>query len=174
MESGFGHDTSKKPENGALAIFCVACPQPGINLHRNWKKESRRYEYFNTTLIQNLKDNLSRWLYRRSYTADGFFSADHIRMKHEENDVQLMNGKGYMVESTKYEEHLRTGIQTNEVECQIEWRCVFTQSFLYRLQHALITRMSMRMQQIEGRTLTRQASEVLHVNDMDALYHTPL
>ena len=28
---GFGHDLESKPNNGDLALFCSACPQPGIN-----------------------------------------------------------------------------------------------------------------------------------------------
>jgi len=29
---GFGHDLESKPTNGDLALFCPACPQPGINI----------------------------------------------------------------------------------------------------------------------------------------------
>ena len=29
---GFGHDLKSKPSNGDLALFCPACPQPGINI----------------------------------------------------------------------------------------------------------------------------------------------
>ena len=29
---GFGHDQDSKPQQGELALFCPACPQPGINL----------------------------------------------------------------------------------------------------------------------------------------------
>jgi hypothetical protein len=33
---GFGHDEDSLPGKGDLAIFCPACPQPGINLPENW------------------------------------------------------------------------------------------------------------------------------------------
>jgi len=36
---GYGHDADKKPGNGDLALFCPACPQPGVNLPDDWKKE---------------------------------------------------------------------------------------------------------------------------------------
>jgi hypothetical protein len=36
---GFGHETDKTPGNGDLALFCPACPQPGINLPKNWKND---------------------------------------------------------------------------------------------------------------------------------------
>jgi hypothetical protein len=29
---GFGHDLDSKPSHGNLALFCPACPQPGINI----------------------------------------------------------------------------------------------------------------------------------------------
>jgi hypothetical protein len=39
MQNGFGHDDSISPGNGDLALFCPACPQPGINLPKNWKDD---------------------------------------------------------------------------------------------------------------------------------------
>ena len=36
--AGFGHDAERYPMPGDLAIFCPACPQPGINLPENWKE----------------------------------------------------------------------------------------------------------------------------------------
>jgi hypothetical protein len=34
---GFGHDLDTEPGNGALALFCPACPQPGINIPDDWR-----------------------------------------------------------------------------------------------------------------------------------------
>lgn len=31
-----------EPSQGELAVFCPACPQPGINLPRNWKEDEER------------------------------------------------------------------------------------------------------------------------------------
>lgn len=42
INSGFGHDTETEVQPGSLAIFCPACPQPGINLPENWKKDQKR------------------------------------------------------------------------------------------------------------------------------------
>ena len=43
MEQGLGH----QPENGvsddAMAVFCPACPQPGINLPKDWHTKYRPY-----------------------------------------------------------------------------------------------------------------------------------
>lgn len=40
--AGFGHDTERNPGPGDLAIFCPACPQPGLNLPDEWASEYDR------------------------------------------------------------------------------------------------------------------------------------
>ena len=42
INSGLGHDTKVEVQPGSLAIFCPACPQPGINLSEDWKNDERR------------------------------------------------------------------------------------------------------------------------------------
>ena len=37
---GFGHGQSRDPGPGDLALFCPACPQPGINLPEGWEHDS--------------------------------------------------------------------------------------------------------------------------------------
>jgi hypothetical protein len=41
MEQGLGHQSEETAPDGSMAIFCPACPQPGINLPNDWKT---RYE----------------------------------------------------------------------------------------------------------------------------------
>jgi CxC2 like cysteine cluster associated with KDZ transposases len=36
---GFGHNRGQQPKAGELAHFCPACPQPGINLPKDWQKQ---------------------------------------------------------------------------------------------------------------------------------------
>jgi len=36
---GYGHEMDKIPGNGGLALFCPACPQPGINIPSNWEED---------------------------------------------------------------------------------------------------------------------------------------
>jgi hypothetical protein len=43
IQAGYGHDTGSPVEPGDLAIFCPACPQPGINLPDDWKNDERRW-----------------------------------------------------------------------------------------------------------------------------------
>jgi len=56
-----------------------------------------------------------RWLYTRSIVIDGNFNADHLKMKHPENDVALSPGGRYMVEPTRYETHLKSSVDYREV-----------------------------------------------------------
>jgi hypothetical protein len=39
---GYGHETDKLPGKGDLALFCPACPQPGINLPADWQAKPDR------------------------------------------------------------------------------------------------------------------------------------
>jgi len=43
IQAGYGHTAEGIVEPGALAIFCPACPQPGVNLPNNWEKDKRRW-----------------------------------------------------------------------------------------------------------------------------------
>lgn len=44
MQTGLGHQsTSDATPDGAMAIFCPACPQPGINLPKDWKMQYTPY-----------------------------------------------------------------------------------------------------------------------------------
>ncbi|KAI0684115.1 hypothetical protein BC835DRAFT_1208717, partial [Cytidiella melzeri] len=91
---GVGYSNSSLKE-GELALFCAACPQPGINMPAGWKTDS------------------CSWLYWRSIAADGFFSADHLKAasKSSSLDVPLSNGEGYMTERSAYKKHLNTATE---------------------------------------------------------------
>jgi len=40
MESGLGHQNEEEYiPDGSMAIFCLACPQPDINLPKDWKTQ---------------------------------------------------------------------------------------------------------------------------------------
>ncbi|KAI6097641.1 hypothetical protein EV401DRAFT_2061676 [Pisolithus croceorrhizus] len=94
---GFGHDTELDPGEGGLALFCPACPQPGINLPPDWKA---RYDSNTVT---------------RQYVIDGNFTAQHMKMNKPEMDVSLSDGKGYMVSEIPYQSHLQQSVDNKEV-----------------------------------------------------------
>ncbi|KAL4061722.1 hypothetical protein J3A83DRAFT_4119082, partial [Scleroderma citrinum] len=55
-----------------------------------------------------------RWKFTRTLVMDGNFKAKHMHSKDPSNEVWLMDGKGFIVESMPYKEYLK-GI-TNVVE----------------------------------------------------------
>ncbi|KAG0697969.1 hypothetical protein DFH29DRAFT_878331 [Suillus ampliporus] len=99
---GFGHDTERSPGPGDLALYCPACPQPGINLPTSW-----RYDY-------------EEWLVMRRYVVDGNFTAQHMKMKIPEDDVSLADGKGYMVTEGPYQAHIDDSVEEKEAKATLE------------------------------------------------------
>ncbi|KAI6167642.1 hypothetical protein EDD17DRAFT_1750999 [Pisolithus thermaeus] len=93
---GFGHDAEKDPGDGGLALFCPACPQPGLNLPADWK-----VWYDRDTVM-------------RQYVIDGNFTAQHMKMNKPELDVALSDGKGCMVSEGPYQNHLQQSLDSKE------------------------------------------------------------
>lgn len=40
--AGLGHENNKELAQGELALFCPACPQPGVNLPAEWANHYNR------------------------------------------------------------------------------------------------------------------------------------
>ncbi|KAI6023456.1 hypothetical protein EDC04DRAFT_2934178 [Pisolithus marmoratus] len=93
---GFGHDMEQDPGDGGLALFCPACPHPGVNLPADWK-----VCYDRDTIM-------------RQYVIDGNFTAQHMKMNKPELDVTLSDGKGYMVAEVPYQSHLKQSLDSKE------------------------------------------------------------
>ncbi|KAG9221999.1 hypothetical protein CCMSSC00406_0009207 [Pleurotus cornucopiae] len=75
---------------GGQAIFCPACPQPGVNVtNRTWDSKTD-----------------PKWLLSPLLVADGNFKFDHLQLKKPHSDIQLRDGTGYVVTTATYEEHL--------------------------------------------------------------------
>jgi len=111
---GFGHDEIQEPRPGALAIFCPACPQPGINLPEEWEVNPDQRVFFWLGSFR-CSQAFCRWLFRRSLVADGNFTADHMKMRCPDADVTLTHGSGYMVENKRYIEHLSQTVERQQV-----------------------------------------------------------
>ncbi len=43
MEQGLGHQPEENIQDGSMAVFCPACPQPGVNLLKDWNRRYQRY-----------------------------------------------------------------------------------------------------------------------------------
>ncbi|EFI26719.1 hypothetical protein CC1G_15640 [Coprinopsis cinerea okayama7 len=110
--SGFSH-VDRAPGKGELALFCAACPQPGVNLPPNWK------------------DDPEQWKFTRSFVADGNFTCIHRRLRTpEDSDVSLKDGEGYITEKTSYAKHLATSTETTEPPTCHEHRAIADKSRL--------------------------------------------
>ncbi|KAI6096047.1 hypothetical protein F5141DRAFT_1067903 [Pisolithus sp. B1] len=71
---------------GDLALFCVACPQPGINL--------------------SPQANLDDWRYTRTVVMDGNFKVEHMHEQRPDDQVWLMDGHSFMVTNLQYQEYI--------------------------------------------------------------------
>ncbi|KAG1852098.1 hypothetical protein DFJ58DRAFT_716618 [Suillus subalutaceus] len=115
--NGFGHE-DKKVTPGDLALFCPACPQPGINVTLPTGDDA---EGLNGSDLQ-----MPRWLYSRSLVMDGNFKAEHLHAANLSDEVSLMDGRGFMVGDRIYKEHLslakeagiRHALTFYDVNCQ--------------------------------------------------------
>ncbi|KAG1886446.1 hypothetical protein F4604DRAFT_1877786 [Suillus subluteus] len=87
---GFGH-RSDIPSTGELALFCLACPQPGINI---------------LVAGDESLDETPSWKYTRSFVMDGNFKAKHLHPIKPFDEVWLSNGLGFMVGKDRYKMHL--------------------------------------------------------------------
>ncbi|OJA11809.1 hypothetical protein AZE42_13632 [Rhizopogon vesiculosus] len=93
---GFAHD-SQEPSQGELALFCPACPQPGINL--------------DLPDGDDIDDSLA-WMYSRTVVMDGNFKAEHLHPVNPADEVSLMDGLGFMVSDPTYKWHLALAQET--------------------------------------------------------------
>jgi hypothetical protein len=59
------------------------------------------------------------WKFTCGYAFDGNFSAEQLRMKKPDDDVQISNGHGFMVTAEPYTAHLRVAKELKEV-CLIQ------------------------------------------------------
>lgn len=93
--NGFGHNwhNPMDVQPGELAIYCPACPQPGINLPENWKEDPDRF------------------LYRRVFVADGNFKADHVRQEKVRVDHWLSEGGGMDPQFHDYDQFLLSALE---------------------------------------------------------------
>ncbi|KAG1821433.1 hypothetical protein EV424DRAFT_1346903 [Suillus variegatus] len=89
---GFAHKNDE-PKTGDLALFCPACPQPGINLDRS-------------TGTATQPDDTPSWLFTRTLVMDGNFKAEHLHPVNPSDEVSLMDGLAFMVGDERYKSHL--------------------------------------------------------------------
>ncbi|KIM63572.1 hypothetical protein SCLCIDRAFT_116995 [Scleroderma citrinum Foug A] len=98
------HEGSPDPGPGGLVLFCPACPQPGVNISSDEEV------------------NLADWKFSRSIVMDGNFKAEHMKPKNPDEELWLMDGRGYMVTSGMYKQYLANSPNPIErSDCSNHW-----------------------------------------------------
>jgi hypothetical protein len=115
MESGLGHHKEGDTiPDGSMAVFCPACPQPGINLPDDWKTKYTLY-----VIIPHLQVCYPILAIReqliQTFIMDGNFSAEHMKHWSGEQDVSLSAGMAFMANLDSYKAHLQSGKETTQV-----------------------------------------------------------
>ncbi|KAG1733457.1 hypothetical protein EDB19DRAFT_1896616 [Suillus lakei] len=90
---------SDNPNAGDLALFCLACPQPGINVSLSGDESL---------------DETPSWKYTRSFVMDRNFKAEHLHPIKPFDEVWLSDGLGFMVGNNRYKKHLAEAADTVE------------------------------------------------------------
>ena len=114
---GAGHTSTAVDDlgDGALAIECPACPHPGRNLPPEWENESRdkAYALFYILTPQHSMTIHHRWLYSLFIAIDANF---RLKLKTRGiNDPELGSGLAYFVNAPKFEAHLKSHVEEEEV-----------------------------------------------------------
>ncbi|KAG2086762.1 uncharacterized protein F5147DRAFT_659138 [Suillus discolor] len=110
--NGFDHE-EKEVKPGDLALFCLACPQPGINVTLPVRELTEDPNVNKGSDLQT-----PSWLYTRSLVMDGNFKAEHLHAVNPGDEVSLMDGRGFMVGDALYKEHLAIAQDTvQQSEC---------------------------------------------------------
>ena len=114
---GYGH-VPEEPDGGGLSLFCAACPQPEINLAKDWAEQLDRYAAPSIIHPCNQCKSLNRPsgpIYTRGLVLDGNFKLAHVKQKRPADDVWLSNGHGMMTEDVRYRKHIALAVEDKEV-----------------------------------------------------------
>lgn len=108
-------------KEGSLAVECPACPQPGRNLPEGWEDLPPEQRCVISVRLRCPSDAVLRWLYTLYLSVDANFK---LRSKDRgAQDVYLGPGWAYVVEETKYKDHIKQFANTKEVRA---WTAVTT------------------------------------------------
>ncbi|KAF9506615.1 hypothetical protein BS47DRAFT_1374076 [Hydnum rufescens UP504] len=99
--AGCGHEDSgvKGMQPGALAILCLACPHPGINLPNDWKSAPTSQQF----------------LYGLHIAADANFRMKNCFKSGSHPDVGLGTGLSYFIEDAPYKSFLLNYVSETDI-----------------------------------------------------------
>ena len=118
--SGYARTSKKVKEVKAreLAIFCLACLQPGINIPENWREDNAWHVMYINIILPSLI-SFWRWVYKHIFVTDGNFKADHVQQKNEVDDIWLSEGSGMIPRREEYFSFLATTIERLTVSARL-------------------------------------------------------
>jgi hypothetical protein len=152
---------SEDPGPRELAIFCPACPQPGVNLPDDWKDDPKRFVC--GPKVDAGADSPPSWVYMRGFVMDGNFSAEHMAMRKPDDDVFLSDGTAFMVGTKDYKAHLAQATEYKYVKkVSVTLIDAFCHWMVSRTPSAITTRPPARQMPI-GINSRRPGSAQLHV-----------
>ncbi|TEB06358.1 hypothetical protein FA13DRAFT_1760159 [Coprinellus micaceus] len=104
------------PGEGDLALFCAACPQPGINLPDSWQLDPEQ------------------WVYTRVNVMDGNFICIHRMLKNQEGDMVWLkgNGEGFMTSKGPYDTYVENAVEDKEVSKCYNYRAIADRGKAYK------------------------------------------
>ncbi|KAL0573338.1 hypothetical protein V5O48_008616 [Marasmius crinis-equi] len=85
-------------EPGRLAIRCVACPRPGINLPPNWREAAKEWKF----------------IYQKFIAVDACFRLKRRTVSSEQKDPGLNTGLAYFVPQPAYQEFAKSAPEQDE------------------------------------------------------------
>ncbi|KAL0567977.1 hypothetical protein V5O48_014022 [Marasmius crinis-equi] len=98
---GLGNVVGRDLQNlkpGSLAIRCIACPRPGINLPNNWREAAKEWKF----------------LYQKFIAVDACFRLKRRAVSSEQKDPGLNTGLSYFVPQAQYQEFAKRAPEQDE------------------------------------------------------------
>ena len=103
-----------------MAIFCPACPQPGLNLPSDWKQKYSSYVFtLSPTFWYDIRIYSNELI--RTFIMDGNFSAEHMRYRTTDKDVALSPGMAFMSNPDIYKSHLQSGAEMRQASIKLNF-----------------------------------------------------
>ena len=103
----------RKPGGGIVGAVVPSLSLPRHQHPRQLERGPRAVS--NTAVRLRMADRVFRWKYRRILVMDGNFTAEHMKMRNPDDDVELTDGHGFMVGEKPYKEHLKSAVEDKEV-----------------------------------------------------------
>ncbi|KAL0567046.1 hypothetical protein V5O48_014951 [Marasmius crinis-equi] len=110
--AGVGVDPARSINNvsaGELAVRCIACPRPGINVPEDWQTKIR-------------EDPDKSFLYNKFISVDACFRLKRRNVSSEKQDPGLFTGKAYFVAQSDYQSHME--VMKTKPEQEEEGHCL--------------------------------------------------